>query len=251
MRSISGDVAWVTGAGSGIGQAAAIALAGAGARVVLTGRGIEGLEATASRIRDRGGDAHITPADVSDPAAVDAAVAEVLRHFGRCDILVNSAGFNIRERGWDVVDPRAFASVIAADLNGCFYTSRAVLPTMRAQGGGLLMQMSSWAGRYVSPVTGPAYTAAKRGLDALSESINQVECVNGIRSCCLCPGEVATPILDNRPVSVSAEERARMIQPEDMGRIVVFVAQMPATVCFNEILVSPTWNRAYIASAAL
>ena len=113
------------------------------------------------------------------------------------------------------------------------------------------MQMSSWAGRYVSPVTGPAYTAAKRGLDALSESINQVECVNGIRSCCLCPGEVATPILDNRPVSVSAEERARMIQPEDMGHIVVFVAQMPATVCFNEILVSPTWNRAYIASAAL
>lgn len=104
------------------------------------------------------------PADVADAAQVEAVAAEVLKAFGRCDILVDSAGLNIRERAWDAVDAPGFDSVIAANLNSGFYASRAVLPAMRAQGGGLIIQVSSWGGRYVSPVTGPAYTAAKAGL---------------------------------------------------------------------------------------
>lgn len=140
------------------------------------------------------------PADVADAAQVEAVAAEVLKAFGRCDILVDSAGLNIRERAWDAVDALGFDSVIAANLNGGFYASRAVLPAMRAQGGGLIIQVSSWGGRYVSPVTGPAYTAAKAGLNVLSESLNQAEGANGIRSCCICPGEVATPIPQNRPI---------------------------------------------------
>jgi NADP-dependent 3-hydroxy acid dehydrogenase YdfG len=135
-------------------------------------------------------------------------------------------------------------------LSGPFYTSRAVLPLMRAQGGGLMIQISSWAGIYVPLLTGPAYTAAKHGLVALSESINQAECVNHIRSCCICPGEVATPILNNRPVPVTQEEKARMLQPEDLGDTILYVARMPATVCVNEILISPTSNRGYLAGLA-
>jgi NADP-dependent 3-hydroxy acid dehydrogenase YdfG len=249
LRSIEGEAAWVTGAGSGIGQAGALALAKAGARVALTGRRPEALEATAALIREAGaGEALIVPADVSDNTAVEAAAAQVLAAFGRVDILVNSAGINIPARGWDVVEPEGFDRVVAADLNGCFYASRAVLPGMRAQGGGLIIQVSSWAGRHVSMLTGPAYTAAKFGLNALSESLNQAECINGIRSCCICPGEVATPILDKRPIPVSDADKARMLQSEDLGEVILFVARMPASVCLNEILIGPTWNRGYVGT---
>ncbi|WP_374469615.1 SDR family oxidoreductase [Phenylobacterium sp.] len=250
LRSIEGEVAWVTGAGSGIGQASAVALAQAGAIVALSGRRPEQLAETAELVRAVGGESHVAPLDVADPSQVEAAAADVIGRLGRCDILVNSAGFNVRDRAWGAVNPQAFQSVIEADLNGCFYTSQAVLPTMRANRGGLIIQISSWGGRYVSPVTGPAYTAAKAGLNALSESLNQAECVNGIRSCCICPGEVATPILKNRPVPVSAEDQARMLQAEDLGELVAFVARMPATVCVNEVLLSPTWNRSYLALSA-
>ena len=113
---------------------------------------------------------------------------------------------------------------------------------------GLMIQISSWAGVYVPLLTGPAYTAAKHGLVALSESINQAECVNGIRSCCINPGEVATPILNNRPVPVTDEDKAKMVQSEDMGETILFVARLPASVCVNEILISPTWNRGYVSA---
>ena len=167
---------------------------------------------------------------------------------GRIDILVNNAGLNIQKRSWADVSNEGFDEVIAADLNGPFYTTRAVLPIMRAQGSGLFIQVSSWAGVYVPLLTGPAYTAAKHGLVALSESINQSECMNGIRSCCICPGEVATPILDKRPVPITEEEKAKMLQSEDMGETILYVARMPASVCVNEILISPTWNRLYVAN---
>jgi NADP-dependent 3-hydroxy acid dehydrogenase YdfG len=74
------------------------------------------------------------------------------------------------------------------------------------------------------------------------------ECVNGIRSCVVCPGEVATPILDKRPVPVSKEERARMVQSEDCGDLIRYIACLPPHVCINEVLISPTWNRGYVAA---
>ena len=88
--------------------------------------------------------------------------------------------------------------------------------------------------------------AAKHGVVAMSHSINVEEGQNGIRSCVLCPGEVATPILAHRSPPETPEDMARMIQPEDMGRIVAFVARQPRHVCLNEILVSPTHNRGYL-----
>jgi NADP-dependent 3-hydroxy acid dehydrogenase YdfG len=171
--------------------------------------------------------------------------------YGRCDILVNSAGLNVPRRSWSEIDPAGIDAVIGVDLNGPFYASRAVLPTMRAQRDGLIIQISSWAGRYVSKLTGPAYSAAKHGLVALSESLNQEECGYGIRSCCICPGEVATPILDKRPVPVSAEDKARMLQAEDLADTILFVARLPTSVCVNEILISPTWNRGYLEDIKL
>ena len=246
LRDLSGTVAWVTGAGTGIGQGGAVALAGEGVRVVLSGRRRPELERTAKAIEDGGGVAMIEPLDVTDKAAVEAVAQRIDDRWGRCDILVNSAGVNIRDRHWGDVDNAEFDQVVAINLNGAFYCTQAVLPMMRARKDGLVIQVSSWAGRYHSYITGPAYGASKFGLTALSANLNIEECIHGIRSCALCPGEVATPILDRRPVPVSAEDRAKMVQPDDMGDLILFIARMPAHVCLNEIVVSPTWNRAYV-----
>jgi NADP-dependent 3-hydroxy acid dehydrogenase YdfG len=81
---------------------------------------------------------------------------------------------------------------------------------------------------------------------AMSHTINLEECSNGIRSCVVCPGEVATPILLNRPVPETPATMARMIQPQDMGALVVFIARQPPHVCINEVLISPTHNRGYL-----
>jgi NADP-dependent 3-hydroxy acid dehydrogenase YdfG len=117
---------------------------------------------------------------------------------------------------------------------------------MRSRKDGLIINISSWAGRYASVLTGPAYNATKRAVIAVTESINMEECTNGIRATSILPGEVATPILEKRPVPPSPEERARMAQPEDFGAAILFVASLPARTCVNELIISPTWNRFYL-----
>lgn len=251
LRGIEGQVAWVTGAGSGIGQSASVALARAGVKLALTGRGAEALGRTAELVREAGSAALVAPADMSHAEEVESAWRAVHSAYGRCDILVNSAGLNVPRRSWSEVEVAGVDAVIGVDLNGPFYASRAVLPTMRSQRDGLIIQISSWAGRYVSKLTGPAYAAAKHGLVALSESLNQEECQHGIRSCCICPGEVATPILDKRPVPVTAEDKRRMLQADDIAETILFVARLPSSVCVNEILISPTWNRGYLEGVKL
>lgn len=251
MRAIAGQVAWVTGAGSGIGQAAAVSLAKAGMRLALTGRGRDALERTADLVRAAGGEALVAPADMGMADDVQRAWETLHAAWRRCDLLVNSAGLNVPQRGWSEITPSGIDAVVGVNLNGPFYASRAVLPTMRAQRSGLIIHVSSWAGRYVSKLTGPAYSAAKHGLVALSESLNQEECGHGIRSCCICPGEVATPLLDKRPVPVTDEDKGRMLQAEDLAETILFVARLPASVCVNEILISPTWNRGYLEGVRL
>jgi NADP-dependent 3-hydroxy acid dehydrogenase YdfG len=109
-----------------------------------------------------------------------------------------------------------------------------------------MIHTASWAGRFVSPLSGPAYTAAKHAVVAMSHSINMEEFANGIRSSVICPAEVATPILDQRPRPISAEDRALMLQPDDLGELILFIATRPKHVCLNEVLISPTWNRGYL-----
>src|SRR4029077_12248633 len=111
--------------------------------------------------------------------------------------------------------------------------------TMRAQKSGTIINVSSWAGRLPSKVSGPAYAATKHAVVALTHSFNQEEFRNGLRACALCPAEVATDIMKKRAVPPTAEELARMLQIEDLGRTIAFVANMPQNVCLNEILISP------------
>lgn len=245
MSGLSGKIAWITGAGSGIGEAAAEKLASAGAHVVLSGRRKEPLEALALKIQAKGGKAEAAPLDVTDKDAVAEIGHSIAAKHGRIDILVSSAGINIPQRNWNVVDAEGWDSVINADLNGAFYCALAVLPSMRLQKDGLIINVSSWAGVHPSKLTGPAYTAAKHGLIAMNESLNIEEGANGIRACALCPGEVATPILDSRPIPPSKEDRAKMLQAEDLGDTVLFLARLPARACVNTLIISPTRNRFY------
>jgi len=243
---IEGRVAWITGAGTGIGLAGAQALAEAGAVVVMSGRRGEVLEREAAQIRKAGSKAEIEPLDVSDHEQVARVAAEILRRHGRVDILVNSAGLNVANRYWRNQTLEGWDEVIGANLDGSFYTTFAVLPAMRTQRDGLVINVSSWAGVYHALLTGAAYNASKHAVIAMTETINMEEAANGIRACAICPAEVATPIMDRRPVPPSAEDRARMLQPEDLGKTIRFVAEMPAHACVNQIIISPTWNRIYL-----
>ena len=249
MLSIKGKIAWVTGAGTGIGRAGALALAEAGAHVILSGRRVAQLVAVANRITDTSGSAEIEALDIVDAKAVNDAVGRIVANHRRLDILINSAGLNLPNRRWSDITNEAWNTIINVDLNGAFNVSHAALKVMREQRDGLIVNVSSMASQRVGGVSGIAYTSAKHALNAMSESINHENCHLGIRACALCPGEVATEILDLRPAPPSDEERARMVQEEDVGATILFIAQMPTHVCLNEIHITPTWNRSYIGAA--
>jgi NAD(P)-dependent dehydrogenase (short-subunit alcohol dehydrogenase family) len=244
---LNGKVAWITGGGSGIGLAGAEELVKAGARVVISGRTEKTSKEAEKRLKALG-DAESVQLEVSDKKAVYAAAADIEKRHGRIDILVTSAGTNISgpKRNFKSMSAEGWDDVVAINLNGLFYCCHAVIPGMRARKDGLIINISSWAGRYASVLTGPAYNATKRAVIAITESINMEECMHGIRATSILPGEVATPILEKRPVPPSKEERARMAQPEDFGKAILFVATMPARSCVNELVIAPTWNRFYL-----
>ena len=251
MGSLEGKVAWVTGAGSGMGLSGAQQLAAAGGTVVMSGRRVDVLAREADAIRQTGGKVEVEALDVSDATAVQRVAEAILARHGRVDILVNSAGLNNPKRSWRDQTVASWDQVIRANLDGTFHCTHAVLPSMRARKDGLVINISSWAGKYTFAIAGAAYNASKRAVIALTETINMEECVNGIRACVICPAEVATPILDQRPVPPSPEERARMLQADDLGKTILWVAGQPAHVCVNEITISPTWNRMYLGGVDL
>jgi NADP-dependent 3-hydroxy acid dehydrogenase YdfG len=240
-------VAWVTGAGSGIGEAAAVALAEMGMVVVLTGRTKSKLDTVAARIKAAGGTAHVKAADMGKAAAVQKVADFIQQKLGRLDVMVNNAGLNITERRWSNLKPEGVKELVEGNLTSAFHGVLAALPIMRAQKDGLFIHTASMAGRFVSPLSGAGYTASKHGVVAMSHSLNMEECGNGIRSTVMCPGEVRTPILDKRPNKLSAKELAEMVQPEDCGALVKFLASQPPHVCINEVLITPTRNRSYLA----
>jgi NAD(P)-dependent dehydrogenase (short-subunit alcohol dehydrogenase family) len=229
-----GKVAWITGGGSGIGLAGALELHKAGAKVVISGRSPAtlkhpGLEAIAC--------------DVGDQAQVAKAFAEIERRHGRVDILINSAGINVPKRHFKDVSLESWDQIVAINLSGMFYCIHAALPGMRERRDGLIINVSSWFGRYTNALAGPGYAATKRAVVALTEQLNMEECAHGIRATSILPGEAATPILEKRPVPPPPGERARMLQPEDLGRTILFIATLPPRACVNEVVISPTWNR--------
>jgi NADP-dependent 3-hydroxy acid dehydrogenase YdfG len=249
---LAGQVAWVTGGGSGIGLAGAVELAKAGCRVIVSGRDAAKLDAAIATAEARGapqGAIEAAPLDVADMAAVARVGAAIQDKHQRVDILVNSAGINFAKRYWSETDSATFGEVVAINLNGAAACTMAVLQGMRQRRQGTVINVASFAGWYLGYLTGPAYSASKAGMIALSHSFNIEECVNGLRATALCPGEAATPILKKRPVEPSDEEKARMLQEDDLGRTIRFIAEMPAHVCINELVITPVWNRLYLGGS--
>lgn len=244
-------VAWITGGGSGIGLAGAQELAKEGWTVVISGRRKDVLDEAVASIAKSGGKIEAIVLDVSSAADAEKVAKEIVAKHGRIDLLVNSAGVNVPKRSWDDITIEGWDKLVDINLSGVMYCMRAVLPAMRAQKDGVIINVASWAGRHVSKMTGPAYTTTKHAVLALTHSFNMDEFKNGLRACCLSPGEVATPILKLRPVPPSAEDMAKMLQPEDLGRTIAFVASMPAHACINEILISPTHNRSFVTPTML
>jgi len=239
---LSGRVAWITGGGSGIGLAGGIELARAGAHVVISGRSAETLKKAEKELK-AAGSGEAMALDVSDQQEVAKAAQGILKRHGRVDILVNSAGVNSPKRNFRNVSLESWDQIVAINLSGTFYCCQAVLPGMRERKDGQVINISSWFGRYWNTLGGPGYNATKHAVVALTETLNVEEAPNGIRATCILPGEVATPILEKRPVPPPPEERARMLQAEDLGRTILFVATLPPRACVNEIVISPTWNR--------
>lgn len=240
MGSLEGQVAVVTGAGSGIGAATAQAFARQGCRVALVGRRPEPLHDLAAEI---GPAALAVAADVSHPEAVTAAVGQVLDSWGGIDVLVNNAGLNVAGRHLPDVAPEDWATVLEVNLTGTFLMTQAVLPTMRARGAGTVLNVSSIAGHRAMPLAGPAYSAAKAGVNSFTEMLNLTERRHGIRASAVCPGEVATPIMDRRPVPPSAQARQAMLQPEDLAQTLLFLAALPQRATVELLVMNPTVQR--------
>lgn len=238
QNEISSWTVWITGAGSGIGQAMARAFAGAGCTVALTGRQSAPLEAMADEIAGAAGRALVLPCDVLDRDGMAAAAARIAETTGRLDMLCNNAGLNIPRRTWADLDWPSWEAVLDINIKGALNAIAAALPTMRAQGAGVILHTSSWAGRFHSPGGGVPYGASKHALSELSASLNTEEGKHGIRSCSLNPGGVATPLMERRP-GYTPEMAAAMIQPEDLADAALFVARMNPNVAVHEITVAP------------
>jgi len=235
---LDGKTSLITGGGTGIGRAVAVAFAKAGAKVVITGRREAKLQETCT-LAAGPHPVKFYVADVSDREQVAALVTWANATVGRIDILVNNAGVNVVERRMEVIKPEAWDYLMNVNMTGVFNTIHAVLPQMRERRDGVLITVSSLAGVRASTLAGAAYSASKHAVSALTKVISIEDKDNGIRATVVAPGEVNTPILDDRPIPVSDEHKAQILQPEDVAAAVLFVAALPARAHIPELLIKP------------
>jgi NADP-dependent 3-hydroxy acid dehydrogenase YdfG len=239
MTSLSGKTALVTGGGTGIGLGIAQALAGEGCKVAISGRRGEVLkQAAASWVGQPALLWH--ECDVADRHSVAQLFAWAAEKLGPIDILVNSAGVNIKNRMMANMPPDEWDRVLKVNATGVYNCMYAVLPQMRARQDGLIINISSISGVRAAALGGVAYNASKFACAALGTSVANEEIANNLRVTTIYPGEVDTPILENRPHPVSAERRAKMLLPEDVGAMVVAVAKLPPRAHVPDLIIKPT-----------
>jgi len=234
------ETALVTGAGSGIGRGIAQVLAKMGLRVALVGRDRGKLETTKGLLGVADDRVVVAPCDVTDADAVKAMAEEVETVFGRIDVLVCNAGTNVRNRALNVLTPEDWDLMIRTNLTGPFNLLRAILPGMRARKDGLVVQICSISGVRASTLGGAGYSASKFGQAALGMCLGREAREEGIRSTVIYPGEVNTPILDARPVKVSDERKAAILQPEDVAAAVKFLVELHPRARVPELVITPT-----------
>lgn len=238
---LQGKTVLISGGGSGIGLGIALALAGEGCRVAIAGRGQQRLD---EAVRQSSGTPPIVAraCDVSDRADVGRLVAWFEQQFGTPDILINSAGINVAKRRVAELDPADWDRMMAINVSGAFNCIHAVLPGMRRRRSGLIINISSIAGKRAAKLGGVGYCASKFALTALGTTVSLEERENGIHVTNIYPGEVNTPILEQRPAPVPAERRAQMLQPEDIAACVVTIAKLPPRAVVPELVITPLYQ---------
>eukprot|EP01127_Copromyxa_protea_P011838 TRINITY_DN3013_c0_g3_i1.p1 TRINITY_DN3013_c0_g3~~TRINITY_DN3013_c0_g3_i1.p1 ORF type:complete len:653 (-),score=180.09 TRINITY_DN3013_c0_g3_i1:46-2004(-) len=239
---LSGKVAVVTGGGTGIGRAVALKFASQGASVFVLGRRLEPLQEVQATHKKSSSAGCVTPfsCDVGDFEAVQSVFAKIVSASGRIDILVNSAGVNIAERHSNVLTFENYRHLMKVNLDGTFNAIHESLPHMKQQKGGLIVNVSSVAALRGLPLAGSAYCASKAAVSGLGSTIASEQWEDNIRVCNFCPGEVNTPIIDQRAVPPSAEARALMLQPEDCADAILMVALLPSRAQVSEMVIKPT-----------
>ena len=233
---LEGKVAVVTGAGSGIGRASAELFAAEGARVAVVDVNSESSQETAEAIGQAGGEAIAVPTDVSDPEAVQAMADAAVERFGRVDVLMSNAGI------LDDFEPAAETSdevwnrILGVNLNGMFFTARALIPQMLEHGGGAIINVASTAGLNGGN-GGAAYTTSKHGVIGFTRQLCFDYARKGIRCNVICPGAVETGMTEEIFSSGDAEvmkavESApigRWAQPEELAAAALFLASDDAS----------------------
>ena len=239
--SVAGKLVVVTGGGTGIGFGIAKAFYQSGCRVIITGRRAEKLEqAIQSMDGENGGTIEGLACDVSDRTAVVALFEKIHQQQGMVDILVNSAGTNIANRTMEAMSPEQWDEVLAINASGAYNCIYQVLPSMRERQDGLIINVSSIAGKRALTLGGIAYAASKFAMTALGTAIANEVSQESVRVTNLYPGEVNTPILEKRPNPVSDQQKARMVQPEDVGNLMVAIACLPSRAHVPEVILKPT-----------
>ena len=220
-----------------MGEAIALALAAEGAKVAVAGRRQEKLDAVSEQAE---GKILTHTVDVAERESVKALFDWAGAQFGgQLHLLVNCAGVNIPKRSMSELAPEDWDKVIAINATGAFNCMHFGLPLMRPHRTGLVINISSTSGKRAAPLGGLAYNASKFAMAAIGTSASEDERGNGIRVTTIFPGEVDTPILDDRPVPPDADHRAKILKPADIAAITVTIAKLPPLAHVPELVIKP------------
>jgi 3-oxoacyl-[acyl-carrier protein] reductase len=233
-KQVVGQVAVITGAGRGIGEAIARKLALMGAAVVLTARDRARLEQVQADIEQRGGTASVLVCDLTDPSAVAELGEKVEAEHGRCDILVNNAGVGVLHKPLIDLPVQDWDLVMNTNLRAPYLMIRALAPLMIAARSGHIINISSLAGKSALP-QGAAYSASKWGLNGLTYSVAEELRQFNVRASVIAPGSTDTHFGDG-----GTKDRSKMIQPEDVAEVVAMLVTQAPTSFVSEVLLRPT-----------
>ena len=236
--TLHGKNVLLTGGGSGMGQATALALAKNGANVLITGRNIDALNSTISKAEDPY-KIRAKEADVTQRESLNELFSCIDQELGELDVLIHAAGINVALRSMQELTPEDWDRLIQINLTGSYNVTRLALERMRPHKKGLIVLVNSVAGRRSVPLGGIGYNASKFGMSGLGMGIAEEEKDNGIRVSNLYPGEVNTPILDNRKSPPSQEHRDSILQPKDVASVILTLCKLPDRVHIPELVIKP------------
>ena len=241
--TLKNKVCLITGGGSGIGRATANKMAKEGARIIVVGRTQTKIDETVSGIKKDGGYASGYATDVSDQALVDDLVSSVIQEHSKIDLLLNNAGHSSKHRRLTTTTATEIQSVIDSNLIGTIYCSQAVVPHMISAEEGTIINVASIAGLSPSNLGGMIYSAVKAAVINFTGFLNDDLKNTGIRASVVIPGEVDTPILDNRPIPPDENARAKMVTAEDTAEAISLIARLPLRTNIPELQIRPTFIR--------